>query len=147
MRRKVLYPIVAILVVGIGIQLIPVNRTNPPVDPAATFDAIVNPAPEVAALLKKACKDCHSNETVWPIYGRIAPASWLVAWDVNHGRARLNLSEWRLLSPDMSRMRMLAMCVEVKSGEMPPFQYRLIHTEARLSDEEVSMLCSISATK
>ena len=39
--------------------------------------------------------DCHSNETEWPAYASIAPASWLVQHDVDEGRAVLNLSEWQ----------------------------------------------------
>jgi len=57
----------ALIVVLIAIQFIPVNMTNPPErgDPPGP--------PEVQALLRRACFDCHSNETVWPWYSQIAP--------------------------------------------------------------------------
>ena len=147
MRKKTLYAVAGVVVVAAGIQLVPVERTNPPADPTGSFEAVAAPAPEVAALVGKACKDCHSNETVWPGYSRIAPASWLVARDVQQGRARLNLSEWRLLSPEMSRLRIQAMCEEARDGEMPPLQYRLIHSDARLSEAEVSTLCAAVAAE
>jgi len=41
------------------------------------------PPPEIAAMLHAACYDCHSSETKWPWYSRLAPMSWLIAGDVN----------------------------------------------------------------
>jgi hypothetical protein len=76
------------LVVGGAIQFIPVDRTNPPVDTRS-----VGSEP-VMKLFRNACFDCHSNETVWPWYGKVAPFSWLVARDVNKGREALNFSNW-----------------------------------------------------
>jgi hypothetical protein len=75
----------------VAIQLVPYSRdhTNPPITGEPTWDA-----PETRALAKQACFDCHSNETEWPAYASIAPASWLVQRDVNDGRAVLNFSEW-----------------------------------------------------
>src|SRR5579871_6163902 len=78
----------------IVMQLFRPTRTNPTSDPGASFEAIVKPPPQVASSLKRACNDCHSNQTVWPWYSNIAPASWLVVKDVNEGRARLNFSNW-----------------------------------------------------
>ena len=75
----------------LAIQLVPYGRehANPPVTGEPTWDA-----PETRTLAKQACFDCHSNETEWPAYASIAPASWLVQRDVNEGRAVLNFSEW-----------------------------------------------------
>ena len=77
-----------LLAVGlIAIQLIPVNRTNPPVTAPIKWDS-----PTTEALARRACMDCHSNETVWPWYSYVAPASWLVYFDVQEARSRLNFS-------------------------------------------------------
>jgi hypothetical protein len=40
-----------------AIQLVPVERTNPPVE------RDIPAPPGVKAVLKRACYDCHSNET------------------------------------------------------------------------------------
>ena len=83
-----------LLLVGVGIvfalliQLIPIDRTNPPVVTQVQWDS-----PQTQALFKRACADCHSNETVWPWYSYVAPVSWLVAHDVSEGRGRLNVSD------------------------------------------------------
>jgi hypothetical protein len=78
----------ALLVLLLLIQLWPVERTNPPVSAPLEAD------PEVVAVLRAACYDCHSNETVWPWYSRVAPLSWQVAHHVEEGREELNFSEW-----------------------------------------------------
>jgi hypothetical protein len=49
-------------------------------------------SPEVAAILKRSCADCHSNQTIWPWYSYVAPVSWLVERDVRRGRDHMNLS-------------------------------------------------------
>ena len=107
------------------IQLGPYGRghTNPPVTGEPAWDA-----PETRALAKQACFDCHSNETQWPAYASIAPASWLVQRDVNEGRAVLNFSEWT--SPQAEAKEAAA---EVLEGEMPPAAYMLVHAHARLN--------------
>src|SRR5215831_3235209 len=73
------------------IQLIPFGRehTNPPVTQEPAWDS-----PGTRELAKRACFDCHSNETVWPWYSRVAPVSWLTQRDVNGGRRHVNFSEW-----------------------------------------------------
>jgi cytochrome c551/c552 len=81
-----------LLVVGlIAIQLVPVNHTNPPVTAPIKWNSA-----ETEALARRACMDCHSNETVWPWYSNVAPASWLVYYDVVEARSRLNFSNMTL---------------------------------------------------
>lgn len=108
-------------------QLVPVRRTNPPV----TSD--VEAPAEVEAILRRACYDCHSNETVWGWHTAIAPISWLVAWDVGEGREHLNFSRWgERGGRRLERMRR-ELPEEVAEGEMPPWRYVIAHPEARLS--------------
>ncbi len=73
----------------VAIQFIPVRRTNPPVTSHIQWDS-----PQTEALLQRACMDCHSNETRWPWYSSVAPASWLLYYDVERGRSGLNLSAY-----------------------------------------------------
>jgi hypothetical protein len=118
---------VAAGVVLAAIQLVPVSRTNPPVT------APVRAPPEVQALLRRACYDCHSHETVWPAQAYVAPLSWLVAHDVEEGRDELNFSAW-----DRADLKKVAQKLpkEVGEGEMPPWFYVMAHPSARLTDAE-----------
>ena len=123
------------MIVGFGlIQLVPYgrDRANPPV----TSEPVWN-SPATKALARKACFDCHSNETVWPWYSSIAPGSWLIYRDVANGRAKMNFSEW----PAVGGGGLMARAAQkVAQGKMPPLRYKLAHSGARLSDAEQRQL-------
>jgi hypothetical protein len=91
-------------------------------------------------MLRTACYDCHSNETKWPWYSRVAPFSWLVAHDVNEGRQHLNLSDWPRQFPDRAGRRLDAIGEAVENGEMPMSKYTAIHADARLTKEDRQIL-------
>ena len=112
-------------------QLVPVERTNPPVDAE-----IVVAEPDVYALLRRACYDCHSHATVWPWYSRVAPLSWLVAHDVDEGREELNFSRFEAYDVKKQRKKLGELAEEVDEHEMPLWYYLLLHPEARPSDAE-----------
>ncbi len=124
-----------------GAQLVRPSLGNPPVDPAASFHAVVK-SPKAAEILNRSCGDCHSHQTAWPWYSKVAPASWLLASDVKEGRARLNLSEWNRYSGEMSGIRMKQICSEASRGEMPPWYYAVMHPAAKLSQADIAVLCA-----
>lgn len=110
------------------IQLVPYGRahTNPPARSEPAWSS-----PRVRELAKRACFDCHSNETEWPWYSHVAPISWLVQRDVDKGRAHLNFSELDALQ------RHAHECAEeLEEGDMPPWFYLPAHPRARLDDTE-----------
>ena len=88
MTSTLMKMVVVICIVLVGIQFIPVKMSNPPVEEE------ISASPEIKAILKRACYDCHSHETIWPGYSQVAPVSWLLAWDVAEGREELNFSTW-----------------------------------------------------
>jgi len=126
------------LIIALGvllvIQLIPVNRDNPEDrrGPGAS--------PEVEAVLRRACYDCHSHETKWPWYSRVAPVSWMVAYDVHEGRDHFNLSNFQDLSEGTQVKVRAAALEEVEEGEMPLWYYLPAHPEARLTDADKAIL-------
>lgn len=129
--------IIIILAVLIGafllIQLIPFGHqhTNPPVVQEPNWDS-----PQTKELARRACFDCHSNETVWPWYSNIAPVSWLVQNDVEEGRRFLNFSDWgRVREP-------FEIPEVVQRDRMPPSYFLIMHPEARLTQAEKDALVS-----
>ena len=135
---KKLKIILLIALVGfVALQFTNPARTNPPVihDLAAT-----NPPPaEITALLRAACYDCHSYETKWPLYSRIAPSSWLVVQDVNEGRTHLNFSDWPTDNEHIAKkLDRINEVLDYK--EMPPKKYTLLHPEARLTAAQIKQL-------
>jgi hypothetical protein len=123
------------------IQFVPVKRSNPPIDPARSLEARAPVPAPVKAILDRSCADCHSNRTHWPWYTGIAPASWLVISDVNEGRRALNLSDWAADDPRRQANTLKETCDEATEGEMPPWQYVIIHRQASLSQAEIAALC------
>jgi hypothetical protein len=134
MRRWIVLSGLAVLFALGAVQLVPVETSNPPV----TGDVPTSPA--VKVVLRRACYDCHSNETRWPWYARIAPVSWLVARDVRKGRAELNFSIWDQYSSKQQVKKLKESWEKVAEGEMPPWFYLPVHRDARLSAEDRALL-------
>jgi hypothetical protein len=116
-----------LIVAGLVIQLIPVDRSNPPAD------AEITSPPEVVEILRNSCFDCHSNRTAWPWYSRVAPVSWFLSHDVSEAREEFNFSEWNAYPADTRAELKKEMREEVDEGEMPPWTYTLLHPGARLT--------------
>lgn len=144
--KKINKYIVPLLIAGIllfgVIQLVPFGRdhNNPPIESEPNWSSA-----EARVLVKEQCFECHSNETEWPWYSNIAPASWLVAYDVVEGREHLNFSIWS--EWDGADQEELDEIIEVvQDGEMPPIQYKIFYSNTRLNDQEKQALISALET-
>jgi hypothetical protein len=96
---------------------------------------------DVEKIMKRSCYDCHSNQTVWPWYSNIAPVSWLVEKDVREGRKDMNFSTWGKLSDNKKSKLLSEICDLISENEMPLPVYLIMHSEAKLSDEDKKKLC------
>ena len=123
-----------LLVLFVAIQLVPYGRdhSNPPVIAEPKWNS-----QETRDLTKRACFDCHSNETTWPWYSHVAPVSWLVQNDVQGGRRHLNFSEWNLVQRHAKDSE-----EQVSKGDMPPWFFLPMHPEAKLNPDEKGRLIS-----
>ena len=130
MKRWVFRLFILLCVVAVGIQLVPVDRTNPPV--TGEIDA----PDQVMAALRTACYDCHSNETVWPWYSLVAPVSWRIAGHVRMGRGNVNFSEWESMSVEDREEAMGDIWEKVERGTMPLSDYLRMHPEAVLTEPQ-----------
>jgi hypothetical protein len=137
--RRALY---VVLVLFLAIQVVRPARTNPASTPAQSL--LPHAPPEVRAILERSCRDCHSNDTRWPLYSEVAPMSWFVASHVHEGRDRFNYSEWTSYDSDDQDKFLGGVCSLTKRARMPLPSYLLIHRSARLSPEEVITLCAWS---
>jgi mono/diheme cytochrome c family protein len=118
--------LIIIVIVGFALfvlmQFVPIDRQNPPTTSEPNWSS-----PEARALVLKNCGQCHSNNTEWPWYSYIAPASWLIKFDVVRGRNQFNFSDW---NNNPGYVGDLAEAIQ--SGRMPPIQYTLFHPDAKL---------------
>jgi len=134
MKRWIVRIAVGLAVLFLAIQFVPAGRTNP----AATKP--LEAPPEVMAILRRSCFDCHSNETAWPWYAYVAPVSWLVVKDTDEGRAELNFSHWGDLPQKKRDSAAGSIVEEIEEGAMPLEEYLWMHTDARVSPAELEVL-------
>jgi hypothetical protein len=132
--------LIAVGTIAVLIQFIQPDRENPPIDPAMTIQAQLQVPADVSALLDRGCRDCHSNATVWPFYSYVAPASWLVSYDVTEGRKHLNLSEWGKYKDGKKMQKLSGIYQAVTDKTMPMPKYIPLHPEADFTDAERALL-------
>ncbi len=126
--------VIAVAGVVLLAQLVPYGRShdNPPITAEPAWDSA-----ETRALAASACFDCHSNETEWPWYTNVAPVSWVITRHVDEGRSKLNYSEFDRRQEEASES-----AETVRNGEMPLFDYTLVHPSARLNEAEIDALAA-----
>lgn len=129
--RKIL---AALLVIFIALQFV---RPSIPQQPV-TSD--IQAPPEVKAILKRACYDCHSNETELRWFDQISPASWRVADHIKSGRAVLNFSEWDKLAASDRAGKLWESVNQVAAGAMPLKDYETIHRDAHITEKDLTIL-------
>ena len=139
--------IVGFIVLIALIQFVPTQHSNPP-----AADPVVFADPNAEAIARRACYDCHSNETVnWPWYAKIAPVSWYIVHHIDEGRTAYNfsdvagtLTQARAGDEDGEQTTMAELAEEsaetINKNEMPPAYYTLIHTDALLSAADKATL-------
>jgi len=130
LKKIALWTIVGLIALFVLIQFVPYGRDH-------TIKPATNPfrwsSPEAQAIAKKACYDCHSNETKWWWAMKIAPASWLAQHDIDGAREVFSFSDWNgALTTERLQNAI--------NDSMPPLQFTLLHPNAKLSDVEKQTL-------
>lgn len=99
----------------------------------------------VQTLLKAACYDCHSNNTVYPWYAEIQPMGWSMNKHIIHGKKELNFDEFGTYSKMKRRSKLKSMASQITDGKMPLPSYQWLHPDANLSSAEKEMLLEWTA--
>ena len=133
--KKRMFQVILFLLIGtITLQFIQPRFENPPI----TGD-ISAPA-EVKAILKRACFDCHSNETNLRWFDRISPVAWKIAQDIKDGRNVLNFSEWNNLTTAQQKDKFWEAVNHTMLGAMPLKEYTVMHPSSKISESDLSIL-------
>ena len=144
MRPWIVVTLTVAAVMGLGYVLGYLNPFDDPrVEPAeglGTLLAGVKMPVEAKAVLVTKCADCHSSETRWPVYARIAPGSWLIERDIVEARKKLDLSQWEKMPAEKQEVLTAKIIQEAKSGDMPPLQYLALHWSAKISNADLQAL-------
>ncbi len=129
-----------LLILFVAIQFVPTEKENPKTDVEIEMFFLEDTKDTTKKLIVSACYDCHSNEVIYPWYSNIAPVSWWIVDHVEHARHHLNFSEWGNYSNEDKAEITEEAAEEVEEGEMPLKPYVLMHSNAKLSEEEVHEL-------
>jgi hypothetical protein len=92
--------------------------------------------PAIVHIVERSCQNCHSERTQWPWYSYVAPVSWLIESDVSKARGRMNLSVWDQYTVEKRQELLGDLAAAVRSRQMPPPRYTLMHSSAKLSEAE-----------
>ena len=141
-KRFLMLALVALVV----IQFIPVDKNEEGYESLAPFLQETKPTQEVAAILKSACYDCHSNQTTYPWYSNLAPASFYLEDHIKDGKRHLNFSEWEQYSAKRKDHKLDELIEEVEREGMPLESYTLVHTEAKLDAAQTEALINWAKT-
>lgn len=94
----------------------------------------------VEAVLKVACYDCHTSNTVYPWYSKIQPVSMWLGNHIKDGKRHLNFSEFLSYRIAKQYHKLEEVEETVEEGEMPLSSYTIIHRDAKLTEAQKRLL-------
>lgn len=95
---------------------------------------------DVSEILKNSCYDCHSNNTRYLWYHQISPVSWMVDHHIQEGKHELNFSEWGKMDVYDQITDLEDISKEASRKTMPLKSYLLLHSSAKLNQEQIDRL-------
>lgn len=127
--RAILISVLFLVLAFAAAQLVRPNRTNPPTDASRTIRGEAGSG--LVSVLDRSCRDCHSNQTVWPSYTRVAPVSWLMAYAVSEGRKAVNESWQGLVAASPRAAEFMTMLFRMFGAYIVAFCIMAIGVAAR----------------
>jgi hypothetical protein len=141
MKRVLKWFTIVLAVLFIAAQFYRPSLSSPPADESKSMRTNTRMTPEVAGILDRSCKDCHSSKTEWPWYSHVSPVSWYLKNHIDEGRQALSFSEWGTYAQRKREVKLHEICEQVETGQMPLSSYLLLHPAAKLSDDDRRVLC------
>lgn len=91
----------------------------------------------VAPLIQRACADCHSGDTQYPWYSMMPGISQWIRNDIEEARKHIEFSNGYPFQSHATPLEdLIAVEKSIRNGTMPPLRYRIMHSKARLSEQE-----------
>lgn len=133
MKKKILLGLLAVLVI---IQFIKPEKN---VSSTPSVNSIHNKFPaneETMQILKTACNDCHTNNTVYPWYAHIQPVAWWLDSHVDDGKKHLNFDEFLTYKLKKQDHKLEELIESQEDHWMPLDSYTWLHKEAKLDEKQ-----------
>lgn len=138
MKKKV--ALLVLIVFLIIIQFFHQEKNQSTELSAADITKVTNVPDDVLLVLKTACYDCHSNNTVYPWYNTIQPIAWWLNRHVVEGKQHLDFSEIGNYTAKKAKHKLDEVAEVLEKDEMPLFSYTIIHRKAKLNDAQKQLL-------
>lgn len=132
--------IVGLFIILVGIQFIRPDSNNDNRVMATDFIKTYEVPAQMGSILRRACYDCHSNNTKYPWYSYIQPIGWLLNKHIREGKKKLNFSEFGTYSERKQISKLKSMKNQIKQNKMPLPSYTMIHPNALLTSEEKNLI-------
>ena len=130
----------AIAIGLIAIQFIQPARNTSGQVLATDISKAVSVPDSVQMILKRACYNCHSNNTIYPFYAYIQPIGWLLNSHIEEGKSQLNFSEFGSLSKRRQASKLKSIANQIKDGAMPLPAYAMLHKNAVLGKTDKDLI-------
>ncbi len=128
------------VIILVGIQFIRPKK-NISATPSSLNISTLYPVPEtVDTLFRKACYDCHSNNTKYPWYANYQPVYWWLNNHIEEGKRHLNFDEFASYKIARQYKKLDDIADEIREGDMPLPTYAFEHKEARLTATEKEVI-------
>ena len=142
MRKTWKIIIVSIFALLIIIQFFQPEKNNKVANPKNDIVFSVEMSSMVKKKLVNACYDCHSEQTIYPFYNRVAPVSWILAKHIRDGKEQLNFSAWATYDKKKQIKLLNEICEVITEGEMPMKGYVMMHSKAVINEKELDEICA-----
>jgi hypothetical protein len=136
MKKKLIIIIGSLFLI---LQLFPISK-NQSKEFSKDISTIEKITPDVKNILQSSCYDCHSNNSNYPIYASIQPIAWWLQHHIDEGKEELNFSEFAGYSPRRRFHKLEEIKEQIVEKEMPLYSYTIVHTQAKLSEQQKSIL-------
>lgn len=136
---KIILAIVLFFFIAIQFYQPALNVNKGQVDKTDFAKVYTVPA-NVQNIIQNACYDCHSNNTKNTWYSNIQPMAWMMKRHIDNGKEKLNFSEFGSISSRRQISKLKGIANQIKDDEMPLASYKLMHRNAKLSNEQKSLI-------
>ena len=136
MKKKLIIIIGSLFLI---LQLFPISK-NQSKEYSKDISTVEKITPDVKNILQSSCYDCHSNNSNYPIYASIQPIAWWLQHHIDEGKEELNFSEFAGYSPRRRFHKLEEIKEQIVENEMPLYSYTIVHTQAKLSEQQKSIL-------
>lgn len=92
---------------------------------------------DIKPIFERTCFDCHSSQARLPWYQKVPGIKQWIQSDLDEAKEHLDMEpNFPFLSHATPLEDLTAIDEEIQNNDMPPFRYRIMHSQSSLSDVE-----------